>query len=188
MVDNTGYIKLIDLGTAKIIKDRTFTILGTPSYTAPEVLTGQGYGKSCDYWSTGVCLYEFLCGSLPFTSGSEEDPIEIYKQVQHKQVTFPAFYNNQLGKDLILKLLDKNPETRLCDLKAIKEHLYMRDFDFEALIMRELKPPTIPELESSRNKLRLARIQDYLNEQDGQEDNLNEHNLPREEANWDVDF
>lgn len=38
MVDSIGYLKLIDLGTAKIVWDKTFTLLGTPSYTAPEVV------------------------------------------------------------------------------------------------------------------------------------------------------
>lgn len=44
-----GYIKLIDMGTAKILKNsvsgRTFTMLGTPHYLAPEVLTSKGLYK-----------------------------------------------------------------------------------------------------------------------------------------------
>ena len=76
-----GYLKLIDLGTSKIVVDRTFTLLGTPSYTAPEVVKGEGYGKSCDYWGLGVCLFEFVTGNLPFSNGDDEDPIVIYRQV-----------------------------------------------------------------------------------------------------------
>ena len=54
MIDETGYLKLIDFGAAKIIKDRTHTIIGTPSYTAPEVYIGEGYSYTSDYWSLGV--------------------------------------------------------------------------------------------------------------------------------------
>jgi len=40
MVDKKGYAKLIDFGTAKIIENRTYTIIGTPHYMAPEAIRG----------------------------------------------------------------------------------------------------------------------------------------------------
>lgn len=70
MVESDGYLKLIDMGTAKELKQnkgfRTFTIIGTPHYMAPEVMQGKGYTFAVDIWSLGVLLYEFVCGSLPF--------------------------------------------------------------------------------------------------------------------------
>lgn len=45
MVDDKGYLRMIDMGTAKLLKGkgaRTFTIIGTPHYMAPEILTGKG--------------------------------------------------------------------------------------------------------------------------------------------------
>ena len=61
IVDHDGYLAIIDFGAAKIIKERTFTIVGTPYYTAPEVISGKGYSLSCDLWSMGVILYELIC-------------------------------------------------------------------------------------------------------------------------------
>ena len=80
MVVTNGFIKLIDFGTAKSIKDRTKTIIGTPDYMAPEVILGKGYSFSADYWSIAVMMYEFVCGKTPFGDGLEE-PTDIYLAV-----------------------------------------------------------------------------------------------------------
>ena len=77
MVLTNGYIKLIDFGTAKVLKDKTNSIIGTPQYMAPEVIMGDYYSYEIDYWSIGVCLYEFYCGNIPFGESANE-PLDIY--------------------------------------------------------------------------------------------------------------
>jgi len=37
-----------------------------PHYISPEIIIGENYGFSSDYWSIGICIYELLCGGLPF--------------------------------------------------------------------------------------------------------------------------
>ena len=59
MVNAQGYLKIIDMGTAKIMKSknlqaRTSTIIGTPHYMAPEILSGKGYSFLVDLWSVGI--------------------------------------------------------------------------------------------------------------------------------------
>jgi cGMP-dependent protein kinase len=58
------------MGTCKCLKPtasgKTFTIIGTPNYMAPEILSGKGYSYSADLWSLGVMLFEFMSGYLPF--------------------------------------------------------------------------------------------------------------------------
>ena len=80
MVVTNGFIKLIDFGTAKSMKDRTDTIIGTPDYMAPEVIMGKGYTFKVDYWSIAIMMYEYLCGKTPFGDGLEE-PMDIYLAV-----------------------------------------------------------------------------------------------------------
>lgn len=83
LICNTnGYIKLVDLGASKFLKkgDRTFTVIGTPHYTAPEVIKQDGYGYEADYWSLGVVLFEIIMGYLPF-GGNSVDVFEVYKEI-----------------------------------------------------------------------------------------------------------
>ena len=75
MIDDMGFMKLIDMGTAKFLKGksgRTYTIIGTPHYMAPEIMTGKGYTYSVDFWSIGVCLYEFMCGGVPYAEDADD--------------------------------------------------------------------------------------------------------------------
>ena len=90
MIDNNGYLKMIDFGTAKILTDYTSTIIGTPHYIAPEILQGRGYSLSCDFWSLGIkCLLnkkvnERICNvsslkKKPFFEGFEFDKLIDFK-------------------------------------------------------------------------------------------------------------
>ncbi len=75
MINHLGYAKLIDMGTAKIIIEkpaRTYTVIGTPHYMAPEVLLNKGYSFDVDIWSIGIILYEFMCGLVPFGETCED--------------------------------------------------------------------------------------------------------------------
>ena len=80
MVLGNGFIKLIDFGTAKAINDKTKTIIGTPHYMAPEVILGEGYSFKVDFWSIAVCMYEFMCGGVPFGENHEE-AMDVYLSI-----------------------------------------------------------------------------------------------------------
>ncbi|KAJ3194508.1 hypothetical protein HK101_002571 [Irineochytrium annulatum] len=54
-------------------KKQAFSIVGTNNYMAPEVLLGNGYDKSADWWSLGVITFEMLFGYPPFCSKNRHD-------------------------------------------------------------------------------------------------------------------
>ena len=84
MVSRDGQIKLLDFGLSKIqrhselpralrnLSTRTSstTIVGTPPYWAPEVLTHHPSDTRSDIWSFGVLLYEMASGQMPFKGAS----------------------------------------------------------------------------------------------------------------------
>merc|ERR1719319_2222614 len=66
----TKSLKLADFGLAVGVREPLFTVCGTPTYVAPEILAETGYGVKVDVWSIGVILYILLCGYPPFSSRS----------------------------------------------------------------------------------------------------------------------
>lgn len=153
MIDEKGQLMLIDMGTAKILGNskkglaRTYTILGTPHYMAPEILKGKGYDFSVDIWSLGICMYEFMCGLVPF--GEEcEDPYEVYQLINSQSLSYPNYFKdkkNKLARVLIEQLLNRNPNSRMGgSFVALKANQWFGDFDWDKLAFMELEPPFLP--------------------------------------------
>jgi len=149
LLDMTGYIKLIDFGLAKKLHHgHTFTLAGTPHFMAPEQILGKGYNMDADYWSLGVCLYEFMCGDLPFGSQKGADQFTIFRDILQAKVKFPAYLKDEVSKELIRGLLIKRPEKRLGGgfdgAKDIKAHPFFAGYDWDGLLGRRLEPPHVP--------------------------------------------
>ena len=148
MILENGYIKVIDFGTCKEIIDKTYTIIGTPHYMAPEVILGEGYTFQVDFWSIGIMMYEFMCGGLPFGE-NVDDPIDVYKMIIYSNLKFPSFIKDKEFIDIVKKMLSKLPIVRLGSLIHIKSHPFFKGFNFEELsnlIMEPCYKPEVPVL------------------------------------------
>jgi len=152
LIDNQGYIKLVDFGLAiKISGGQCHVIKGTPHFMAPEMIMSRGYDTTADLWALGVCIYEFMLGTLPFGNDSVVKS-EIFRAVLKAKVIFAdTFKAKPWGKDsmsLIEGLLQRKPQERLgAGLEGYHElmdHAFFKDCDFDGLIGRKVKPPYIP--------------------------------------------
>jgi len=123
--DPHSIIKISDFGLAKIYDSSLMTTqCGTPSYVAPEVLEGKGYDEAVDFWSIGIILYILLCGFPPFY---DDDNDKLFELIAKAKVEFPSPYWDNISdpaKDLIRKLLNADPKSRLKS-DAILAHPWM---------------------------------------------------------------
>lgn len=154
MIDDEGYPKLIDFGTAKIVQGRTYTMIGTPHYMAPEVILGKGYGISADYWSIGIMLFEFVCGGVPFGE-NDSDNYAIYEKILDGKVVYPDYSSPTLeAKKLIEQFLNKNPALRIGGgTENLKMHPWFKVFQWETAWDRSATPPYKPKVFNYRAEI-----------------------------------
>ncbi|KAM0514514.1 hypothetical protein ACHAPE_006809 [Trichoderma viride] len=145
LLDYQGHIALCDFGLCKLDmkdEDRTNTFCGTPEYLAPELLLGQGYNKTVDWWTLGVLLYEMLTGLPPFY---DENTNEMYRKILSEPLHFSDVVP-PAAKDLLTKLLNRDPKKRLGanGSAEIKAHPFFHDIDWRKLLQRKYEPTFKP--------------------------------------------
>uniref|UniRef100_A0A671LHR4 Protein kinase C n=1 Tax=Sinocyclocheilus anshuiensis TaxID=1608454 RepID=A0A671LHR4_9TELE len=148
LLDIDGHIKIADFGMCKenmFGETRTCTFCGTPDYIAPEILLGQKYGTSVDWWSFGVLLYEMLIGQSPFHGHEEE---ELFQSIRTDDPCYPRWLSRD-ANDILVKLFVREPERRLGVKGNIRQHAFFRDTDWNALEKRQVEPPFRPTVKSA---------------------------------------
>merc|ERR1719356_1856551 len=95
LLDCSGYLKLTDMGIAKHVIGKTFTVCGTADYFAPETLRQQGHNRAVDWWASGVLLFIMMTGRSPFDAPETQ---QIYKNIIKgiAKVCFPENFASDL--------------------------------------------------------------------------------------------
>ncbi|XP_015203647.1 protein kinase C delta type isoform X2 [Lepisosteus oculatus] len=147
MLDQDGHIKIADFGMCKenmLGENRATTFCGTPDYIAPEILLGQKYSFSVDWWSFGVLLYEMLIGQSPF-HGDDED--ELFESIRMDVPHYPRWITKE-SKDILEKLFERDPTRRLGITGNVKAHPFFKTINWNALEKKEVEPPFKPKVKA----------------------------------------
>lgn len=171
ILDERGYLKLIDFGTSIELKDFTNTITGTPHYIAPEVLLGKGYSFSCDYWSIGIIAHEIYYNTYPFGQ-TAKDPIDVYREVVKKELTLQ---NDNPGiNGFIQCFLKKKVPERICSLDKAKQLELFKEFKWNEVIDLQISPPFVPKISPMKEfKYYNIKYNTYLKSQVSNQKNKN---------------
>eukprot|EP00511_Aplanochytrium_stocchinoi_P009845 CAMPEP_0204871072 /NCGR_PEP_ID=MMETSP1348-20121228/34402_1 /ASSEMBLY_ACC=CAM_ASM_000700 /TAXON_ID=215587 /ORGANISM="Aplanochytrium stocchinoi, Strain GSBS06" /LENGTH=815 /DNA_ID=CAMNT_0052025209 /DNA_START=215 /DNA_END=2662 /DNA_ORIENTATION=+ len=176
LIDAQGYVKLVDFGFAKRVKNKTFTMCGTPDYMAPEVLLRKGYDKSVDYWAIGIVYFELIFGFTPFGDGFKNDYVVVCRNIIRGNLQYPHYRANGGGKNfrvrktrtedkkyiayreqkmLIHGLLTRDPRTRLgmgqTGTQKLKSQKIFEDLDWDKLLKKEMPAPWKPKMKNARD-------------------------------------
>ncbi|XP_028258890.1 serine/threonine-protein kinase DCLK2 isoform X2 [Parambassis ranga] len=147
--DGTKSLKLGDFGLATIVEGPLYTVCGTPTYVAPEIIAESGYGLKVDIWAAGVITYILLCGFPPFRSENNRQE-ELFDQILLGRLDFPGPYWDNItdsAKELIAKMLQVNVEARYT-AQDVLSHPWVTD---DAIIENNMKVEVTGKLKTHFN-------------------------------------
>ncbi|XP_044019742.1 serine/threonine-protein kinase GL21140 isoform X2 [Aphidius gifuensis] len=133
-------LKLGDFGLAQFVNEPLYTVCGTPTYVAPEILAETGYGVKIDVWAAGVILYILLCGFPPFVS-PDNDQEKLFERILSGRYEFTQPYWDPISataKELIANMLQADPELRFT-AEDVLDHPWLTEVNKQ---LEELQQPT----------------------------------------------
>ncbi|KAM0937260.1 putative protein kinase AGC-RSK-2 family [Dioscorea sansibarensis] len=137
---------------AEPVGARSCSFVGTHEYVAPEVASGGAHGCQVDWWAYGVFLYELLYGRTPFAGPTNDSTL---RNIVRQTLTFPVEpspLDSTSHRDLISRLLVKDPSQRLGSRRGaadVKAHPFFKGLNFA--LLRSYRPPVIPGLTRSKS-------------------------------------
>jgi serine/threonine protein kinase/beta-lactam-binding protein with PASTA domain len=129
MLNEAGQVKVMDFGIARAVSDSSATmahtsgIVGTAQYFSPEQAKGETVDARTDLYSTGVLLYEMLCGRPPFKG---ETAVSVAYQHVSEAVIPPSQFDPSVSPELdqvVLRALAKDREERFQSAEEFRENL-----------------------------------------------------------------
>jgi serine/threonine-protein kinase len=139
MVTDTGVVKVMDFGIARMLGGEHFThagyMMGTPAYMAPEQVLGNDIDGRADLYSVGVLFYRLLSRELPFQADTAIAMAQ--KQVAEAPTPIGLFRPDLPAwcESVIARALSKAPAERFQTAEA-----------FRAAIATAVTPATLGEL------------------------------------------
>ncbi|XP_028291619.1 rhodopsin kinase GRK1 isoform X2 [Gouania willdenowi] len=151
LLDSQGNVRISDLGLAVELpnhQQKTKGYAGTPGFMAPELLRGEWYDYSVDYFSLGVTLYEFMAAMGPFRTRGEKVEIKVVKKrILNDPVMYPEKFSESarsICEALLCKEVDKRLGFRDGSCDELRMHPFFCHINWRKLNAGILDPPFVP--------------------------------------------
>ena len=158
-----------DFGFAKSGSEMAETKLGSPFTMAPELLNARGrlrYTNKADLWSVGVCFYQMIFGIPPFSARALSDLQRQVNTRSGRNLRFPPSHPiSSECKDLLRKMMDPNPHTRISWYEFFNHKLFdlynkgkMKKKDMRQSVMFKNHEDKVKNLWKKNQKQRVGEI------------------------------
>ena len=100
----------------------------------------QGHGKAVDWYLVGTLLYEMIIGFPPYYARSKD---KLFDNIKSAELHFPIQIM-PAAKDLIRKLMHRDPDIRLTNPVLIKQHEFFAGINWSDVQNKQMSMPEIP--------------------------------------------
>ena len=156
MIDGRGKARITDFGVAvaaqKIRGDGV--IAGTPTYMAPEQLSGKETTQQSDIYALGLVLYELFTGKRVFEGSSVGDMLKLHDQSTPTTPSTHVKGIDPLVEKVILRCLEKDPKKRPASAIQVAAALPGGDPLQAALALGEMPSPEMVAASPKQGTLR----------------------------------
>ncbi|EIM88225.1 Pkinase-domain-containing protein [Stereum hirsutum FP-91666 SS1] len=138
---------------------RTNSFVGTEEYIAPEVIQNSGHTSAVDWWTLGILIYEMIYATTPFKGRERNDTF-------NNILSLPVHFKDtpkvsQPGKDIIVRLLDKEENTRLGSKSGASEVKQAKWFaKINWGLLRNTQPPIVPSSSNGVDAVNFRRMEE----------------------------
>jgi serine/threonine protein kinase len=148
LMGEDGYCRITDMGISKMwAPDNANDTSGTPGYMAPEIMCRQNHSWAVDFYALGIIAYELMIGKRPYTGKDRKEIRDnvLKEQASIKKAMIPEGWSIEAA-DFINKLIQRKPANRigLNGSEELKQHVWLKDFDWDALLEKRMEPAFIP--------------------------------------------
>lgn len=152
LVTHNNTYKLAQNSVLRVLRTNREMRVGTPRYTAPEILKGESYSYPVDVFMFGLIMYESMTGRHPFENSSGNIDIARFITCDYQKITKTSYHPELI--ELCHSMLSLNPSSRPTIPQILHKRILPRVVDDSKKEVIELKKK-LAEMEKENKQFKM---------------------------------